>query len=79
MNCVLYFVSLLEAQKERTPDPGSRGIEIGGNIMGILLTAEAGAGAAAGSGIVMVVYLVLIFGFLYFFMIRPQKKEQKKI
>lgn len=77
MNCVLYFVSLLEAQKERTPDPGSRGIEIGGNIMGILLTAE--AGAAAGSGIVMVVYLVLIFGFLYFFMIRPQKKEQKKM
>ncbi|MDE6963577.1 MAG: preprotein translocase subunit YajC, partial [Lachnospiraceae bacterium] len=47
--------------------------------MGILLTAEAGAGAAAGSGIVMVVYLVLIFGFLYFFMIRPQKKEQKKM
>ncbi len=45
--------------------------------MGILLTAE--AGAAAGSGIVMVVYLVLIFGFLYFFMIRPQKKEQKKM
>ncbi len=77
MNCVLYFVSLLEAQKERTPDPGSRGIEIGGNIMGILLTAE--AGAAAGGGIVMVVYLVLIFGFLYFFMIRPQKKEQKKM
>ena len=27
----------------------------------------------------MVVYLVLIFGFLYFFMIRPQKKEQKKM
>ena len=46
--------------------------------MGILLT-EAGAGAAAGSGIVMVVYLVLIFGFFYFFMIRPQKKEQKKM
>ena len=45
--------------------------------MGILLTAE--AGAAAGGGIVMVVYLGFIFGFLYFFMIRPQKKEQKKM
>ena len=45
--------------------------------MGILLTAE--AGAAAGGGIVMVVYLVLILGFLYFFMIRPQKNEHKKM
>ena len=46
--------------------------------MGILLSAAAGA-AAAGGGIVMVVYLVLIFGFMYFIMIRPQKKEQKKM
>ena len=45
--------------------------------MGILLSAE--AGAAAGGGIIMVVYLVLIFGFLYFFMIRPQNKKQKEI
>ena len=27
----------------------------------------------------MIIYLVLIFAFLYFFMIRPQKKEQKKM
>ncbi len=27
----------------------------------------------------MIIYLVLIFGFMYFIMIRPQKKEQKKI
>lgn len=47
--------------------------------MGILLTADAGTGVTAGGGIIMVVYLVLIFGFLYFFMIRPQKKEQKKM
>ena len=26
----------------------------------------------------MIVYIVLIFVFIYFFMIRPQKKEQKK-
>lgn len=45
--------------------------------MGILLTAE--AGTAAGGGIIMVVYLVLIFAFVYFFMIRPQKKEQKRM
>lgn len=44
--------------------------------MGILLTTE--AEATAGSGIVMVVYIVAIFVFMYFFMIRPQKKEQKK-
>ncbi len=42
--------------------------------MGVLLT----AGATA-SGAVMVVYLVLIVGFVYFMMIRPQKKEQKRM
>ena len=26
----------------------------------------------------MIAYIVLIVGFMYFFMIRPQKKEQKK-
>ena len=48
--------------------------------MGILLTADAAAtGTAAGGGIIMIIYLVLILGFMYFIMIRPQKKEQKKI
>ncbi len=45
--------------------------------MGILLTAE--AEAAAGSGIVMVVYIVAILVFMYFFIMKPQKKEQKKM
>lgn len=43
--------------------------------MNILLAAETGA---AGIG-VMGVYIALVVGFLYFFMIRPQKKEQKKV
>lgn len=45
--------------------------------MGILLTAE--AEAAAGSGIVMILYIAAIFVFMYFFIMRPQKKEQKKM
>lgn len=44
--------------------------------MGILLTAES---ATAASGIVMVIYIALIFAFIYFMMIRPQKKEQKRM
>lgn len=44
--------------------------------MGIMLSAETAAGT---SGIVMVVYLALIFAFIYFLMIRPQKKEQKRM
>ena len=42
--------------------------------MGILLTE-----AATGSSIALIIYLVLIFAFLYFMMIRPQKKEQKRM
>lgn len=45
-------------------------------MKGILL---AEAGSAAGGGLVMIIYLVLIFGVMYFLMIRPQKKEQKKM
>ena len=44
--------------------------------MGMLLTAEA---TGAMSGIVMVLYIALIFVFIYFIMIRPQKKEQKRM
>ncbi|MBR5800101.1 MAG: preprotein translocase subunit YajC [Lachnospiraceae bacterium] len=48
--------------------------------MGVLLTADtAAAGQAAGGGMIMIIYIVCIFAFLYFFMIRPQKKEQKKM
>ncbi len=44
--------------------------------MGMLLTAES---ASTASGIVMVLYIALIFVFIYFMMIRPQKKEQKRM
>lgn len=43
--------------------------------MGILLT---GTGAES-SGIILIAYIVLIFAFIYFMMIRPQKKEQKRV
>ena len=48
---------------------------------GLLLSADAAAaaGSATGSGIIIVLY-ILIFGvFIYFMMIKPQKKEQKRI
>lgn len=50
--------------------------------MGILLS-EAGStaqttGSTMGSLIPIIGYMVIIFGFMYLFMIRPQKKEQKK-
>ena len=41
--------------------------------MGILLTE-----ATAGGGF-MIIYMVIIFAILYFMMIRPQKKEQKRV
>ena len=47
----------------------------------VLMNAAVAAMAADGSGngtILMIVYLVVIFGFLYFIMIRPQRKEQKQ-
>ena len=47
--------------------------------MGILLTADAAGTGAGGLGLGLILWLVLIFGFMYFFMIRPQKKEQKKM
>lgn len=45
--------------------------------MGILLSETASSNSM--SGVVLVVYLVFIVGFIYFLMIRPQKKEQKKM
>ena len=49
--------------------------------MGILMTSDASAAAATTGGMTMftVMYIVLIVGVLYFFMIRPQKKEQKRV
>lgn len=45
--------------------------------MGTLLTDAAAAGGA-GMGMFTIIYLVAIVAFLYFIMIRPQKKEQKR-
>ena len=45
--------------------------------MGILLSETAAANSMSGE--ILVVYLVFIVGFIYFLMIRPQKKEQKKM
>ena len=45
--------------------------------MGILLTGE--QAAATGRGIVLILHIVIIVVFMYFIMIRPQKKEQKRM
>lgn len=45
--------------------------------MRVLLTAD--QAAATGGGLIMVIYIVIIVAFMYFIMIRPQKKEQKRI
>ena len=37
------------------------------------------AAAGAGGLIVMVVWMVILFGIMYLLMIRPQKKEQKRL
>lgn len=46
--------------------------------MGLLLSADA-AGTATGGGMIMLIYIVIIVAFMYFIMIRPQKKEQKRM
>ncbi len=46
--------------------------------MGILLTENAAA-ANGMSGIVLVLYIVFFIAFIYFLMVRPQKKEQKRV
>ena len=47
--------------------------------MGILLTDQTVAGQGMGSWLIMIVYVIAIVAFIYFFMVRPQKKEQKKM
>ena len=43
------------------------------------ILANSSASASGGKGMFgMIIWLVVIFGFMYFLMIRPQKKEQKK-
>ena len=43
--------------------------------MGLLLTGQT---QARGGGFMMIIWIVVLFVFLYFFMIRPQKKETKR-
>ena len=45
--------------------------------MSVVMTSEAAAGA--GGMITMVIWMVVLFGLMYFLMIRPQKKEQKRV
>lgn len=48
--------------------------------MGILLTAaDAVAAGQTMSTIIMVVIYALLFGAMWFFLMRPQKKEQKRV
>jgi len=42
-------------------------------------TAAAEAGQTAGSGVILVIYVVAIAVFFYFILIKPQKKEQKRL
>lgn len=43
------------------------------------ILAEAGAAGMGSAGTFgMIIWLVILFAFMYFLMIRPQKKEQKK-
>ena len=44
-----------------------------------LLTASGAAAGGMGGMLMMIVYIVVIFGAMYFFAIRPQKKEQKRM
>ena len=43
--------------------------------LNILLTAAQGGNA----GFIMIAYIVMIVAFIYFMMVRPQKKEQKRM
>lgn len=46
--------------------------------MGLFLTASADTTAASANTFIIILIYVVLFGFLYFVMIRPQRKEQKK-
>jgi len=48
--------------------------------MGLLLTAEAAAAPSAqGSGLFLVGYIIFFVVIIYLMMVRPQKKEQKRM
>lgn len=43
-----------------------------------ILAQDAAKATGTGSMVGMIIWLVILFAFMYFLMIRPQKKEQKK-
>ena len=47
----------------------------------LLLSADAAAeaGSSMGSGIIIIAYIVIFGVFIYFMMVKPQKKEQKRV
>ena len=46
----------------------------------MFLTASTGTQASPAAGLGMyVIMMVVVFGVMYFFMVRPQKKEQKRL
>ena len=48
--------------------------------MGILMTTDTAASTSTGGmGLFTIIYIVVIIGVMYLLMIRPQKKEQKKV
>ena len=49
--------------------------------MGILLTTaeDAAQAGATMSGIAMLIFYAVIIGAMWFFLMRPQKKEQKRV
>lgn len=44
----------------------------------LLLEASDASGSANGSGLVSIIMIVVMLAILYFFMIRPQKKQEKE-
>ena len=65
--CVQYFLM--------GSDDSDKFMILGGYQMFSILATES---ASSAGWISMVVWLVILFAFMYFFMVRPQKKEQQK-
>ena len=47
--------------------------------MGIILTGDAAAAGSMVGTVGIIVFYALLFGAMWFFMMRPQKKEQKRV
>lgn len=54
----------------------------GGSMNALLLSTDAAAaeaGSTMGSGIIIIAYIIIFGVFIYFMMVKPQKKEQKRV